>query len=134
MPNLSASTESCKIFALIPCAGAGLRAGGDTPKQYQRVAGLPMVTHTLKVFTDLSLAGLVERSLVVVSPDDAYYRDVFEFASPHYCVSPCGGATRAQTVRQGLEVLLAEGATANDWVLVHDAARFWSCRRKFVCS
>ena len=38
-------------------------------------------------------------------------------------VVPCGGATRAQSVQNGLYELRRTGATENDWVLVHDAAR-----------
>jgi 2-C-methyl-D-erythritol 4-phosphate cytidylyltransferase len=35
---------------------------------------------------------------------------------------PCGGATRAESVRNGLAALRGE-LTADDWVLVHDAVR-----------
>jgi 2-C-methyl-D-erythritol 4-phosphate cytidylyltransferase/2-C-methyl-D-erythritol 2,4-cyclodiphosphate synthase len=35
----------------------------------------------------------------------------------------CGGATRADTVKNALKALLDEGCSPNDWVLVHDAAR-----------
>ena len=38
-------------------------------------------------------------------------------------VANCGGATRAESVFNGLQRLLAEGARPTDWVLVHDAAR-----------
>jgi 2-C-methyl-D-erythritol 4-phosphate cytidylyltransferase len=38
-------------------------------------------------------------------------------------VSRCGGASRAETVARGLAELARLGATPNDWVLVHDAAR-----------
>ena len=38
-------------------------------------------------------------------------------------VADCGGASRADTVRNGLDELLTHGARAHDWVLVHDAAR-----------
>ncbi len=35
----------------------------------------------------------------------------------------CGGASRAESVFNGLQALLDSGARADDWVLVHDAAR-----------
>jgi len=38
-------------------------------------------------------------------------------------VAACGGATRAGSVLNGLSALLEQGAQAQDWVLVHDAAR-----------
>ena len=42
---------------------------------------------------------------------------------PGYTVAACGGATRASTVSNGLAELLRRGASPDDWVLVHDAAR-----------
>jgi 2-C-methyl-D-erythritol 4-phosphate cytidylyltransferase len=38
-------------------------------------------------------------------------------------VASCGGATRAQSVANGLDALLQQDAAPTDWVLVHDAAR-----------
>ncbi len=40
-----------------------------------------------------------------------------------FSIANCGGATRAESVFNGLNWLLEEGAAARDWVLVHDAAR-----------
>jgi 2-C-methyl-D-erythritol 4-phosphate cytidylyltransferase len=59
--------------------------------------------------------------LVVLSPDDTQF--AAHVAGFKVAVAPCGGATRAQTVRNGLDALLARGARRDDWVLVHDAAR-----------
>ena len=77
-----------------------------------------MVGHTLASFAELhELAGV----MVVLSPDD----DRFETAvggAPCW-TSRTGGATRAQTVRAGLDALVRQGAQPHDWVLVHDAAR-----------
>jgi 2-C-methyl-D-erythritol 4-phosphate cytidylyltransferase len=105
-----------RIWALIPCAGAGSRSGADGPKQYQVLAGQPMVLHTLAAFAAVPQ---VRQTLVVVAPGDDF------FASLHApCrVAGCGGATRAQSVANGLDELLVLGARADDWVLVHDAAR-----------
>ena len=103
-----------RLWALIPCAGNGSRSGAQGPKQYQVVAGQPMVMHTLAAFAAVQrLAG----TLVVVSPGDGF----FEQQAPW--VAACGGATRAQSVLGGLEALQQQGAAADDWVLVHDAAR-----------
>ena len=46
-----------------------------------------------------------------------------DFQGEHAWVARCGGATRAATVANGLAELQRRGAGANDWVLVHDAAR-----------
>lgn len=76
-----------------------------------------MVLHTLAAFAGVSrLAG----TLVAVAPHDEF---LSRYPSPAWWVAPCGGATRADTVIGGLQVLVAQGAALHDWVLVHDAAR-----------
>jgi 2-C-methyl-D-erythritol 4-phosphate cytidylyltransferase len=73
-----------------------------------------MVLHTLAAFAAVArLAG----TLVVVSAGDDF------FDSQPVQVAACGGATRAQSVANGLDALLQQGAAPADWVLVHDAAR-----------
>ena len=110
---------------LIPCAGAGHRAGhaqSPQPKQYRRLAGAPLVAHTLAAFR--GLAGRFAGIALVVSPED---RDVdaalplFPGQGEH--LLRVGGLTRAASVRNGLQALRKKGAGAHDWVLVHDAAR-----------
>jgi 2-C-methyl-D-erythritol 4-phosphate cytidylyltransferase len=109
-----------RFFALIPCAGVGSRAiaagSPDVPKQYQTVAGQPMVMHTLAAFASVPRIADV---LVVVAVGD----DFFERHSATCAVSDCGGASRAASVANGLHDLFEHGARADDWVLVHDAAR-----------
>ena len=105
-----------RLYALIPCAGSGSRAGTAQPKQYQSVAGRPMVEHTLAAFSGVPR---ITAGLVVVAPHDTH--DWPPIAP--FLIAPCGGLTRAQTVLNGLNALREQGATADDWVLVHDAAR-----------
>jgi 2-C-methyl-D-erythritol 4-phosphate cytidylyltransferase len=116
-PSDRPAASAPRCFALLPCAGTGSRAGTAGPKQYQIVAGQPMVRHTLTAFA--AVPRLV-RCLVVVAPGDAFLplgdAAVFEVAA-------CGGASRAESVFNGLNHLQAQGAQAHDWVLVHDAAR-----------
>jgi 2-C-methyl-D-erythritol 4-phosphate cytidylyltransferase len=105
-----------RIWALIPCAGTGSRAGAQGPKQYQSVAGKPMVHHTLAAFAGVArMAGV----LVVVSAGDSF----FDTQSATHFVAACGGSTRASSVFNGLNALLGHGADPGDWVMVHDAAR-----------
>jgi len=105
---------NARLWGLIPCAGNGSRSGAVGPKQYQPIAGKAMVLHTLAAFEAVDrLAG----TLVVVSEGDGF------FDSLPLQVANCGGATRAQSVANGLAALLQRGATSSDWVLVHDAAR-----------
>ena len=120
--NAPASPQG-RFWGLIPCAGIGARAipaGApvpDLPKQYQPVAGMPLVLHTLAAFAGVQrMAG----TLVAVAPNDQF---LDSYSAPSWWHVPCGGATRADTVIGGLKVLLARGAAQHDWVLVHDAAR-----------
>jgi 2-C-methyl-D-erythritol 4-phosphate cytidylyltransferase len=105
-------------YALVPCAGVGARAGVPGPKQYHPVAGQAVVAHTLAA---LLRVPRISATLVVLSPGDA----LFERQVPGFggWVARCGGATRAATVANGIGELIARGAQAHDWVLVHDAAR-----------
>ena len=108
--------QAPRYWALIPCAGTGSRSGAQGPKQYQPVAGQPMVFHTLAAFAQVArLAG----TMVVVSAEDTF----FDHRSATVLVAACGGSTRAASVSNGLSLLLERGASAHDWVLVHDAAR-----------
>jgi len=112
-------TERC--FALLPCAGSGQRAGTAQPKQYEPLAGWPLVVHTLRA---LAAVPMLERGLVVVAPDDTRMALLLtEFPQAGFEVAPVGGATRAASVLAGLQHLMASGAHRDDWVLVHDAAR-----------
>jgi 2-C-methyl-D-erythritol 4-phosphate cytidylyltransferase len=115
-------TLASRFHVLIPCAGSGSRAGGAGRKQYQRVAGRPMVRHTLNAFR--ALPGRFASIALVVSDDD---RDVAsalpDFPGDGEFLLQVGGATRAATVRNGLHALRERGAGPHDWVLVHDAAR-----------
>jgi 2-C-methyl-D-erythritol 4-phosphate cytidylyltransferase len=112
----SDSKPNPRFYALVPCAGTGSRAGTQGPKQYERIAGQPMVWHTLAAFAAVKR---IARTLVVVAPGDGF----FERNPTSAMVVPCGGATRAASVANGLYELTRVGATDQDWVLVHDAAR-----------
>lgn len=113
-----ADPPKTRFFALIPCAGQGSRAGTPLAKQYQPIAGKAMVLHTLAAFAAVErLAG----TLVVVAPGDAFFDAPASSAA--FTVAACGGASRAESVRNGLKALRQAGAHDTDWVLVHDAAR-----------
>ena len=105
-----------RFFALIPCAGHGSRAGTSGPKQYEPIAGKPMVMHTLAAFAAVKR---IARTLVVVTQGDGFFSRNFAPVT----AAPCGGETRAISVANGLHELRKLGADSGDWVLVHDAAR-----------
>jgi len=114
---MNGTAPTPRYFALIPCAGNGSRAGTAGPKQYERVAGQPMVWHTLSAFAGVKR---IARTMVVVAPGDGFFE---RNPSTSALVVACGGATRAVSVANGLRELRRVGAVDNDWVLVHDAAR-----------
>lgn len=75
-----------------------------------------MVRHTLAAFAQVKRIAQV---WVVVSPGD----DTLRTSNAAFSIAACGGVTRAESVFNGLNHLLANGAAPSDWVLVHDAAR-----------
>ncbi|HEX9858516.1 MAG TPA: bifunctional 2-C-methyl-D-erythritol 4-phosphate cytidylyltransferase/2-C-methyl-D-erythritol 2,4-cyclodiphosphate synthase [Paracoccaceae bacterium] len=99
--------------AIIVAAGRGLRVGGDLPKQWQMLAGRPVLAHTLAAFSDV--AG-IDRLVLVIQPED---RARARALAPGALLVN-GGATRAASVRNALESLAETGVTR---VLIHDGAR-----------
>jgi 2-C-methyl-D-erythritol 4-phosphate cytidylyltransferase len=110
------------FFALIPAAGSGSRMGNELPKQYLQLDGKPMIYHGLRTLCHSSRITTV---FVILAPADREWMqyDWSEF-SDKLVVIGCGGATRAETVLNGLKAAGEVSAMeSNDWVLVHDAAR-----------
>lgn len=108
-----------KFWLVIPAAGIGARMAADRPKQYLQIAGRCILEHTLHCFLDHpGLLGAV----VCVAVDDPFWQQL-QVANDVRIRRAPGGRERADSVLAGLQALLAEGARAEDWVLVHDAAR-----------
>ena len=107
-------------YAIVPAAGSGSRFGAEKPKQYLDLLGRPLIFHTLKALT---ACPDIERVWVVLAPDDPLWprTDWSELGAKLETVR-CGGATRAESVSNGLQAA-AMVAADDDWVLVHDAAR-----------
>jgi len=107
-----------EFHALVPAAGFGARMGSELPKQYLPLAGKPMLAHALAA---LCACGDIRTVFVVLAPDDAQFR-TYDWSRFGDKLQPlfCGGDTRAESVANGL---LASELEADDWVLVHDAAR-----------
>jgi len=94
--------------------------GADRPKQYLRLAGRPLIWHAVSTLCQVSA---IERVYVVLAPDDELWPEA-EFAdlASKLRILHCGGATRAESVANGLAAM-AGVVQPDDWVLVHDAAR-----------
>jgi len=108
-----------RFHALIPCAGTGSRAGTAQPKQYQAIAGQPLVMHTLQA---LAQVPQLSSGWLILSPQDDHAWPLQGWPA-HFKRAACGGASRAESVFNGLQAMLAAGLSGQDWVLVHDAAR-----------
>ena len=106
-------------FALLPAAGVGARMGAEHPKQYLEIHGHPMIWHAIRAF-DRHPA--MARVYVVISPQDSWWDGYDWSAFSRLTVLRRGGATRAESVLNGLGAMAGEVAE-DDWVLVHDAAR-----------
>lgn len=110
-----------RYFALIPAAGSGTRLGGETPKQYLEIGGKCLLAHAA---ASLLAAPRIVKTFIVTLPGDPYAERITAMPGLEAAlVLPCGGATRAETVLNGLRAIEKHGVLDNDWVLVHDAAR-----------
>ncbi len=107
-----------EFYALVPAAGFGARMGHELPKQYLDLAGRPMIWHALST---LCANTNIKTVFVVLAADDDYFAR-YDWSHCAGKLEPlyCGGATRAESVANGL---LASELEPDDWVLVHDAAR-----------
>jgi len=111
-----------KCHALLPTAGAGSRLGGDLPKQFQELAGRPMLAYALEAFMQ---SPLIDSIWIGVSPgfiDNPILKSLVKGSKPIHFL-PTGGPTRQETVRNTLAAQLKSGISPDDWILVHDAAR-----------
>ena len=105
-------------IALIPAAGIGARFGAGKPKQYVEINGKTVLQHTIDIFENHPVIDLIA---VIVSSEDQTFQTT---PSSKTHVFRVGGASRAETVRNGVSALLAQGLAAEqDNILVHDAAR-----------
>ena len=106
------------VWAVVPAAGRGTRFGGEVPKQYLQVGGRPLLAYTLDaLLAHPAVAGVV----VALAADDPWWPGWSDHAGKP--VLTCtGGASRAASVLAAMAAL-PESVRADDFVLVHDAAR-----------
>lgn len=106
-----------KKYAIIVAGGAGVRMGGNTPKQFMLLKDKPVLYYTLKVF----LEAYTDLQIILVLPVD--YTDMGQEIIDAYFDKErikitAGGDTRFQSVKNGLG--LVEGESI---VFVHDGVR-----------
>jgi len=105
-----------QVAAIVVAAGQGLRAGGELPKQFRRIAGETLLEHALSAFAKGPGVDFVQP---VIRKDDLVLVRTLTVGL-NVLAPVSGGATRQASVRAGLEAL---SSRAPDIVLVHDAAR-----------
>jgi len=100
------------VLVIIPAAGSGSRFGGPLPKQFQPLAGKPLVQYVVERFL------MTEAARIVVAIPDALLPTVRQ--APGDRVQFVGGGdTRLQSV---IKAMRAAG-DGYDLVAVHDAVR-----------
>lgn len=104
------------VAAIVVAGGRGVRAGGELPKQYKMIGGVPVLRRSLLAFTSHPEIDLVQP--VIHPSDERLFHDAAAGLPVRNPVN--GGATRQGSVFAGLEALAAEAPAI---VLVHDAAR-----------
>ena len=108
--------------ALIVAAGRGHRVGGPLPKQYRALAGRAVLGHSVQRY---ATHPRIDRVRVVINPADRplydeAVRESVDAESTKLLAPVAGGATRQESVRNGLESL---ADAPPELVLIHDGAR-----------
>jgi 2-C-methyl-D-erythritol 4-phosphate cytidylyltransferase len=108
---------SIRKIALIVAGGSGNRLKGETPKQFVRINGKPMLMHTIEAFRKND--HLFEFVIVLPSSQMEYWKSLcceYSFEVPHTAIA--GGNTRFHSVKNGLKKVGDEGI-----VFIHDGVR-----------
>lgn len=108
-----------KFHVIIPAAGSGSRMGADAPKQYLSLNSKTLIQYVIDVFHQSARISSIH---IILSEGDAHWRSTYLNSSNKVQAHYCGGDTRAVTVLNGLKAIAAQ-VDADDWILVHDAAR-----------
>src|SRR5262245_62992493 len=91
---------SMSVAAIIVAAGSGVRAGGEIPKQYKPLLGLPVLAWSVRAFADAGVSPIV----VAVAPEHGDLCRAATKDGPEIKIVP-GGATRTDSVRAALAAL-----------------------------
>ncbi|HEY0143722.1 MAG TPA: 2-C-methyl-D-erythritol 4-phosphate cytidylyltransferase [Thermoanaerobaculia bacterium] len=100
------------ICVIVPAAGIGSRFGGELPKQFQSLAGKPILLHVIERFL------LDENVARVVVPVAEQLLPAVRQTASDRVTFVAGGASRQQSVMRGLEQI-----GDADVIAVHDAVR-----------
>jgi 2-C-methyl-D-erythritol 4-phosphate cytidylyltransferase/2-C-methyl-D-erythritol 2,4-cyclodiphosphate synthase len=112
-----------RLWAIVPAAGRGERFASTTPhnlpKQYTQLLGSSVLEWSLRA---LLAEPRIHAIVVVLAAGDSHWPHVAAKLNSPKLLTTIGGAQRQDSVMNGLEFLTSRAA-ADDWILVHDAAR-----------
>ncbi len=121
------------VHIIIVAAGIGSRfkhtqnqnIKKTVPKQYELIGDKPVLTHSVLAFDDIQVEGAAIAGItVVLHPDDEHWLKQPDIHAKHPIKTTIGGSQRHDSVRNGIRALQSQSDHwADDWVLVHDAAR-----------
>ena len=106
------------VWAVLVAAGRGERLGGDRPKAFVRLGGLPLLAEPLRRLDDCEWVD----GVVVVAPEGWEEPAILlaeEVGASKVTACVTGGETRAASVRAGVAEVPDDAAV----IVVHDAAR-----------
>ena len=112
-----------QVWAVIPAGGRGQRFGAARAKQYLPLLDRPVLAHAMEPFLKEERISGLQLVLPGADLETGAWHTVVGEVHGRFLPPVTGGAERVDSVRLGLEALLARGAVPQDWVLVHDAAR-----------
>ncbi|AWD32581.1 2-C-methyl-D-erythritol 4-phosphate cytidylyltransferase [Candidatus Kinetoplastibacterium sorsogonicusi] len=119
------------IVAIVPASGIGHRASNeqnDIPKQYKKIAGIPILRHTV---TKLLLDSRISHVNVIIKQDDCFAEQILDNLNKVNIIK-CGGKRRIDTVYNAINLI---NLNKNDWIIIHDAVRpgfSINCLTKFI--
>jgi 2-C-methyl-D-erythritol 4-phosphate cytidylyltransferase/2-C-methyl-D-erythritol 2,4-cyclodiphosphate synthase len=118
--NVSAAR---RLWAIVPAAGRGERFAQSsqdrTPKQYTPLLSRSVLEWTLRA---LLLEPRIHAIVVVLAAEDRHWPELATKLQSPKLLTAIGGIHRQESVMNGLK-FLSSRAAADDWILVHDAAR-----------
>ena len=112
-------TSPRRTIGVILAGGTGSRVGLSIPKQLLKIAGKPVLEHTVGIFAE---AEVIDEILILMHPDHLAAADQIAARYPKVTRVVPGGNTRNESTRAALQAL-GETADADDRVLFHDAVR-----------
>jgi len=118
-PAAATRAAEVRVIAVVLAAGSGVRLRSTTPKQLMKLAGKPVLAHTLRAFEDIP--GVDE--IIVVTREDlvAASRDIVaREGTAKVSRVLIGGSSRNDSTRAALNALANLDEAK---VLIHDAVR-----------